>query len=210
LKGRESIYDVIYGGDGVTPHRVAPGITTQGTCQSSGSSNVQYVLHTMDEPITLDGSPPSSPPSHAIAFRTVDITECPNAGAKLGIYSYWDPTACSTCPSTSTGNQQFEFYNYYSYTGHPANTGETANEGIAYIDSSGVTHLSTTGSPFSAADYLASFSYATVVDDLYAIPSQLQAAWQDAIAAYFSYLIKLGETTRTRCGATQVTGCTSG
>ncbi|MGA2591127.1 MAG: hypothetical protein ABSH32_14510 [Bryobacteraceae bacterium] len=78
---------------------------------------------------------------------------------------------------------------------------ENGNEGIAYIDSSGMTHLSTTGSPFSAADYLASFSYATVVDDLYAIPSQLQTAWQDAIAAYFSYLINLGETTRTRCGA---------
>jgi hypothetical protein len=216
------------------PHRVAKTTASTGiennytltgrtTCELLNSQYVQYVLHTTDEPITLDGAPPGSPPSHAIAFRTIDITACPTeigAGAKLGIYSYWNPNACNTCPYITTSapyyEQQFEWYNYYGQSGtdQSKNFAEIGNDAVASINLvTGATALTTGGLPYSAADYHTSFNY-VIGDELYVIYSQIETAWETALTGpygYFAYLNMLAlttdEPTHATCTAAQEGAC---
>ena len=125
LYNREAINDFINGSNPVQ-RRVS-------TNQQTLNPYQPYVLHTTDEgfseTLTFNGQPV---PSHAIAFRTVDVAPgsvAPYGGGKLGIYSFWNYTtggaACPppignggvippTQPDLCAGAQQFEFYNYSS------------------------------------------------------------------------------------------------
>jgi hypothetical protein len=139
--------------------------------QSSGNHNKlqPYVLHTTDEgflPVTDPSDPTGKTlvPSHAIAFRTVDVAPgavAPYGGGKLGMYSYWNysqtggvqcgpnfilPTQPDTCAVPPGGlGPQFEFYNYSPVQPQPpdnlqlptpvARYGETGNQ--VQFDSSG-------------------------------------------------------------------------
>jgi hypothetical protein len=139
--------------------------------QSSGNHNKlqPYVLHTTDEgflPVTDPSDPTGKTlvPSHAIAFRTVDVAPgavAPYGGGKLGMYSYWNysqtggvqcgpnfilPTQPDTCAVPPGGlGPQFEFYNYSPIQPQPpdnlqlptpvARYGETGNQ--VQFDSSG-------------------------------------------------------------------------
>jgi hypothetical protein len=90
--------------------------------------NQPFVLHTADDyPIANLGTglSPNYQPGHAIAFRTVDISDPNNntnpfygsnrfGGGKLGAYQYWNTCGQNSAPvlSTNNSNTQFEFYNY--------------------------------------------------------------------------------------------------
>ncbi len=86
----------------------------------------------------MSGRKNPSDTSHAVAFRTVDVTVSPQGGGKLGMYSYWpltDPvtavsamtrhTSPQTQPGVSAGSYtpQYEFYNHTA--GNAAETGNS-------------------------------------------------------------------------------------
>jgi len=136
LSGRESIRDALASGT-ATQRR----LTT--IPNSTNSGYLPYVLHTNDEfpgATEQDSSGLNvNQPSHALAFRTVDITVTSSSGpavagnyggGKLGVYVFWpSASSCGSTPITwpVVGNSakplQFEFYDY---TG--GNLGEEGND----------------------------------------------------------------------------------
>jgi len=179
LLNRESIFDAIMnyapGTENTTANqRRLSGIGNSGGAMSqAGQSNQPYILHTTDE----FGNIPAGVATHAIAFRTIDLTvvnttvENPaNGGAKLGIYSQWPtPNPHNTSPTQTkplAGGQQFEFYDY---TG-TMNFGETGNE---YTTNAKV------------ATYVTQFKSAAVQAELYlTLPSALQPTYVAALTGY--------------------------
>ena len=173
LNGRESIVDSIF-----SPHPLQRRIST--IPNQNGSYNLQahqpYILHTTDEfsnaGYNITGTVVPVP-SHAIAFRTVDLTvtqKSPDGfnvqgGGKLGIYSYWPPTnaAYPTQPELSLG-QQFEFYDY---TG--GNLGEIGNQfGSESTQSSA---------------YLSAFN-TIAASELYYVDPMFNSAYNTALSRY--------------------------
>jgi arylsulfatase A-like enzyme len=139
---------------------------------ANGTGHQPYILHTQDEMAAAKIPATNTPqPSHALAFRTVDVTTTPAGGAKLGIYSYWQP--CTTCPYVGDTHrqQQYEFYNYSA-----GNYAETGNQAFGVDDQL---------SP-DAQRYLNSFN-AAVYNELYPIYPQVQAAYQAAFSTYMTY-----------------------
>jgi arylsulfatase A-like enzyme len=184
LNGREGIADAIFMGNTAQQHRLAPGIACANP-NPNGQTNQPYILHTSDEYSVGGGSP-----SHAIAFRTVDVTVNPAGpgtygGGKLGMYSFW--TSCATTPvENPTGGHypQFEFYEYGVTTAYPyGNYGEIGNQGPASVAASGATVLQT-----AAQNYYNSYMNTTVQNELYGIPFQLQMANEAALNAYLVFL----------------------
>jgi hypothetical protein len=183
--GRESILDAIYSPSTATQRRTAPGIP----CVGDTSIDQPYILHTTDEFPGAGGSP-----SHAIAFRTVDVTlTTPPAGTgtygggKLGIYSFW--ASCATTPVADPSSgfyPQYEFYDYTTIsTAYPSgNYAETGNQGPSSVSAeSGETTLST-----RAQGYYDSFTSTSVQDELYSVPCALESAYSAALSAYLAYI----------------------
>ena len=167
-----------------------------------------FVLHTADDfPFAKNPTSGAPQPSHAIAFRTVDITNNvtytpPYGGGKLGIYSYWytcnsnltnAPIVGLTGPSTQP---QYEFYNYSQAPpgGLPPNPGETGNQ--AFDGGGNMTQ--------EAQAYWNDFFNQNsppginVPDELYypnqtCLNPQVQAAIQFAFNNYMSYLTCAGD-----------------
>jgi hypothetical protein len=112
LQGRESILDVIHMSGSASQRR-----TVTVPNGAGGLVTVPYVLFSTDEYNVAPGAP-----SHAIGFRTVDNSYANTfsngtgtyfGGAKLGMYTYWNPG--QTYPNTaSNALTQFEFYDYYA------------------------------------------------------------------------------------------------
>jgi arylsulfatase A-like enzyme len=186
LNGRESILDAIFEGDSVAlQRRLAPGIYCSGT-NPNGQTNQPYILHTTDEFPSAGGAP-----SHAIGFRTVDVTVNPAGsgtygGGKLGIYSFW--ASCATTPVADPGSgsyPQYEFYDYTTiHTAYPSgNYAETGNQGPSSVSESGETTLGT-----KAAGYHSSFTSDTAQDELYSVPTALASAYEAALNAYLAYI----------------------
>jgi arylsulfatase A-like enzyme len=183
LSGRESISDAVFMGNTALQRRLAPGIECA-NANPNGQTNQAYILHTSDEYSGANGSP-----SHAIAFRTVDVTVNPAGsgtcgGGKLGIYSFWPTCATTPVANPTTGTYpQFEFYSYSATTAYPyGNYGEVGNQGPASVAVSGATVLQT-----EAQSYYNSFLNTTVQLQLYGIPTQLQSAKKAAQNAYLFY-----------------------
>ncbi len=133
LSGRESIYDAIYTVGTVQQRRKAPNVF-YANGNYHGQPFQPYVLHTTDEYSTAFynvGAGNVVVPSHAIAFRTVDLTVnrvnpdgfMVQGGGKLGMYSFWDLTNASSPTHPLGANQQYEFYDYSS-----GNLGEIGND----------------------------------------------------------------------------------
>ena len=158
-----------------------------------------YVLHTTDEgflPVKYPSDGTTPVPSHAIAFRTVDVAAgVPYGGGKLGIYSFWNhilqdpdmilPTHPDPNTSQGGGPQQFEFYNYSAGQTLPANYGEMGNQ---VQISSGVL----TGESLA---YQNSFN-AIVNSELYSlsmpspgiVPTYITTAQTNALNTYVNYV----------------------
>jgi hypothetical protein len=161
LSQRESIEDAIYLYNNtfneVLPQRRLSSIPLHNNLCSNCGNNWEiyqpFIVHTADDFMTADlgnSSVHNYQPSHAIAFRTVDITDQNNnsapfsgqnvcGGGKLGIYNYWDTCDQTTAPiySTNNSNSQFEFYNYSTNPpvgALPPNQSELANQ---YYNSTG-------------------------------------------------------------------------
>jgi hypothetical protein len=152
LNQRESIQDAIMtfmssGPNVVQERRISSIPLLNNACPAGGcSGNWQYyqpfVLHSADDFAYAIDHSGNYTPSHALAFRTVDITDSntqtapfsgQNAygGGKLGIYSYWDTCANETYPANNATNQ-YEFYNY-SDNAFARNPQEVGNQ---YFESS--------------------------------------------------------------------------
>jgi arylsulfatase A-like enzyme len=185
LAGREAIHDFIF--STAPQQRRLSNIPLASPV--NGQTMQPYVLHTCDEdlsaiiPGTKNCPTPGTPaPSHAIAFRTVDISvnanqAPPYGGGKLGIYSYWPsparqgddpPNPAQTQPlltgTPATPAQEFEFY-YYSPNGSLSpNPQEVGNQ--AFYNNGGTPAWETEASAYNSA-----FG-AVVSAELYAIPSQ--------------------------------------
>jgi arylsulfatase A-like enzyme len=142
LIGREEINDAInlLGNNSIIQERRISGIPLNSPMNSTANNWQSYqpfVLHTTDEFSTA-----GSAPSHAVAFRTVDLTNPNNdnaapfagqtayGGGKLGIYSYWETCGAGSPPTMGlNNNQQYEFYNYSpNITGMDANPQEVGNQ----------------------------------------------------------------------------------
>jgi arylsulfatase A-like enzyme len=188
LRNRESMFDAIHlyqnnTSDTLIQQRRISSIPllvpiTTSSCNAVSNSSCPawqlyqpFVLHTADDVSTATlGNNSSIPqPSHAIAFRTVDLTN-PNSsaapfagtgqntygGGKLGIYGYWNTCDNLSAPirminnnsatGTATSNQ-YEFYNYSPSLSLAANPQEVGNQ--YFNDSGGVTS--------EAAAYLTDF-----------------------------------------------------
>ena len=168
LRNRESISDFVFS-TGPAQRRIAPNIPA-----SDGSGNQPYILHTCDEnPTAFIPSTKTRAPSHAIAFRTVDVTvnannQPPYGGGKLGVYSQWDLCAAEPTLPDLKAPQQFEFYNYSPHppggTPLPVNTSETGNH--AFTDG----NEPPTWAP-EAALYNEAFLSSTVQNELYQLPA---------------------------------------
>ena len=232
LSNRESINDAIYQWDQtytqVLPQRRLSAIPLHvgnNGCSVGNNScaNWQiyqpFVLHTADDYIFAPlpfGGHANYQPSHAIAFRTVDITDQSNnsapfkskntcGGGKLGIYNYWDTCGAAGPPIYPTNNSgtQYEFYNYSPnpYTGSlAANPQEALNQYFS----------NTPGSPTPQANmYLSDFKNSSspgisVQGELYnlftgnssgSMPAQqVYAAIQIAFQNYITYLKCVGSS----------------
>ena len=173
LAGRESIMDAIYSS---TPYQRRLSTVPNNSGNYHGQSTQPYILHTTDEFSSAEipnGSSDVSVPSHAIGFRTVDLTVTQlnpdgvnvQGGGKLGIYSYWRPLNSShpTQPNLNPG-QQFEFYDY---TG--GNLGEVGNQWAT--ESAQATAFQ---SAFNAA----------VPNELYYIDSRIATSYNAALNSY--------------------------
>ena len=146
LSGREAIVDAIHQSE--PKQRRLSQIPNSQTNQFNGQTTQPYILHTYDEYFTASipdpNGKPVQVPTHAIAFRTVDVTLITNSGTtdytypygggKLGIYNWWNamvscnasnPTQPVTPSLTVPLYPQYEFYTY------PTNYAETGNEAIA-------------------------------------------------------------------------------
>ncbi len=89
LSGRESISDAVFMGNTALQRRLAPGIECANARPEWTNQPSPDILHTSDEYSAAAGSP-----SHAIAYRTVDVTVNPAgtgtfSGGKMGNYSFW-------------------------------------------------------------------------------------------------------------------------
>jgi hypothetical protein len=177
LAGREAIHDFIF--STAPQQRRLSTIPLQSPV--NGQQYQPYVLHTCDEDLSASTPGTGAPaPSHAVAFRTVDISvnsgmQPPYGGGKLGIYSYWpspcpegeSPESSQTKPVTSdppTNEQQFEFYFYSPYDGNLSpNPAEIGNQ--AFSD----------GAPTwesDAQNYYNCFIGTSVQNELNQVPSQ--------------------------------------
>jgi hypothetical protein len=151
LSGREDIMDAILSSTTPTQQRRVSGIPLANPPCIEGCEpwqvNQPFVLHTTDEySYATVGS--DSVPSHAVAYRTVDITmqggsypySPPYGGGKIGVYSYWDVCKVTTPPiQPKTTNQQYEFYNYStSPVGSPANTANPRRAGKPVLQRRGL------------------------------------------------------------------------
>jgi arylsulfatase A-like enzyme len=148
LNNRESIFDAIFqysnGGTLAEQRRVSNIMNNSGANAANGEKFQPYILHTTDEFPTAIVSG-NYVQSHAVAFRTVDLSDRYTdadgfnvyGGGKLGIYSYWPPVpgnptlsninAALTQPQS--GNyHQFEFYDYSMSATHNRNYPEVGNE----------------------------------------------------------------------------------
>ena len=186
LLNRESIADFIFGSN-PTQRR----LTT--IPNSNQTAYLPYVLHTCDEDlIAYIPNTTTQAPSHAIGFRTVDITVTPYGGGKLGTYSYW-PSPCTTpfsqtqtkpllTGTPATPAQEFEFYFYSPYDGNlspnPQETGNQAFTSTGAWEPEAATYNNTNN-----------FQSATVQGELYTVPSQtyIQSAYTTALAAFLNY-----------------------
>ena len=182
LSPREAINDAIYlfGQNGTTilQQRRISSIPLHNPIQTSGCNAANnnacpawqlyqpFILHTADDSSYAyigGNSSNAAQPSHAIAFRTVDLTD-PNpsaapfagtgqntyGGGKLGIYGYWN-TCNNNGPSISNSNAPIKMinnsttdslnqYEFYNYSLHPNAVGLNANPqevGNQYFDSNG-------------------------------------------------------------------------
>ena len=175
LNGRESIMDAIFTYTTVRQRRLAPGIAN-----NNGSYHNQsyqpYILHTTDELSSAFyniGAGNVSVPSHAIAFRTVDLTVTQTnpdgfnvqGGGKLGMYSYWNVHATPPTQPDPTRNQQYEFYDYTA-----GNLGELDND---------------YGSGPLGAAYNSAFS-AIAQGELYKVYAQFNSAYNAALIDYLA------------------------
>lgn len=200
LNGRESLTDAIYCSILPQQRRLS---SIPSTNPSSGLSYQPYILHTTDE-YGLN----NNEPSHAIAFRTVDITtnynsssaypyNCPPpyGGGKLGIYSFWDlcnpqnsgspPTAANApfLPSTVMGPQQFEFYTYSPAGSLTPNPGEIGNQAF-FKNSRGQREMTPQAQAYNNA--FNSIAH----NELYypaGLPAQVQQGIQTAFCNYVTY-----------------------
>jgi hypothetical protein len=206
LRGREAINDAILSSSQPTPQRRLSTIPLAHPFGSSDNDSYQpYVFHTMDEYVSASVGG-GAVPSHAIAFRTVDITQNytagptypnnyppPYGGGKLGVYSYWNVCAVATPPiQPESSNQQYEFYNYsFSNSGGMlANPGETGN--------------SYNGTSLPQA-YLTNFNN-FIVTELCAPIALRQSAINTAFCSYVSYLTTAGYLT---CSSGEPPACNS-
>jgi arylsulfatase A-like enzyme len=164
LSGREAIVDGIYEYEaestvllqqrrisGIPLHQGPGGCAVRVEGCAPWQIFQPFVLHTADDLSIANLGAGNAQPSHAIAFRTLDLTD-PNTnpapfagqrsygGGKLGIYSYWDTCDAGGAPikglNTVDAPNQYEFYNYslHPYVGNNAvNPSELGNQ---YFDSS--------------------------------------------------------------------------
>jgi hypothetical protein len=210
LRTREAIRDAIYSSQQPTQQRRVSSIPDMNPFGSQNWQKYQpYVLHTTDEfeQATVGGLPQ---PSHAIAFRTVDLTgnlSGSYGGGKLGIYSYWQPCSITPYAFDASGNpSQAEFYNYspqFSGQSLVPNPAEIGNQGVSSIDqTTGVTSLAP-----EAANYQTSFD-AIAQTELFDPPSQpyIQDGFTLALDLYLAYLAAI--TNQTGCDTQPV--CTQG
>jgi hypothetical protein len=239
LSGREAIFDAIFSATQPTQQRRVSSIPMANPFGTADWQSYQpFILHTTDEystaSIPYQGTPQ---PSHAIAFRTIDITQNyipgqtypnsyppPYGGGKLGMYSYWDVCALTTAPivpDTSPGQtpvQQFEFYNYSNNPpgGLPTgwvwvNPAELGNQAF----SQGQSGQTWTG---EGQLYLDDFNDLTPVNgiviqnELYAAPPILAAAMQTAFCNYVNYLAAIDNGVPEGChpGQGVPTNCSGG
>ena len=177
-----------------------------------------FVLHTADD-INYGSLPLGSnnnyQPTHAIAFRSVDITDPNNnsapfanqtsyGGGKLGIYSFWNTCGAVGAPikgidSNSSTANQYEFYNYSPSVGN-ANPQEVGNQ---FFDNTGA---NTSQANLYVADFFNTGSPKgiNIQDELYNLNNsgtpgnatlQVQAAIQVAFTNYLLYLECSGSAT---------------
>jgi hypothetical protein len=154
LGNREAISDAVYqyvqnNSTYITQRRVSN--IPLNLAPNSGNKYQPFVLHTTDEipsAALLQGGNAVYQPSHAVAFRTVDITDPNNnsapfagqtsyGGGKLGLYSFWDTCHQNAAPIQPFNNatNQYEFYNY---SPNPSTGNLSANPqeiGNQYFDS---------------------------------------------------------------------------
>jgi uncharacterized sulfatase len=171
LAGRESLYDAIY--SSVPLQRRVSTIPNQGGAYNN-QTHQPYILHTTDEFASANIATMNiNVPSHAIAFRTVDLTVNQvnpdgfnvNGGGKLGIYSYWpNPNSVNATYPDLTQTQEFEFYDY---TG--GNLAEVGNEYIT--------------NPTLASNFMAAYN-AIAANELYIIKSAFANTHNLAYEAY--------------------------
>ena len=224
LNNRESIEDAIYAYNSsylFLQQRRISSIPLYNPPCTSGCANWQsyqpFVLSTADDyALAPLGMNSNYQPSHAIAFRTVDITDptflaAPFAGklryggGKLGLYQFWDTCGSGlTAPiyPTNTGNSQYEFYNY---SPHPAgslsaNPQEVGNQ---FFNSLGTKTLEA-GLYYN--DYMNTGTVygINVQSELYVLApgsgtprAQVAAAIQVAFANYITFLKCAGDLTGT-------------
>lgn len=134
LNKRESIMDGIYSSQ-PKQYRLS-GIANQNGAYN-GQPSQPFILHTTDEfPFAVIGNPLAPVQSHAVAFRTVDLTVARtngdgatvSGGGKLGVYSFWPaPTWPGVSAQTRPAQGQPQQFEFYDYTG-TGNLGETGNE----------------------------------------------------------------------------------
>jgi arylsulfatase A-like enzyme len=190
-----------------------------------------FVFHTTDEfPTANNGT--AYQPSHAIAFRTVDLTDPNNnsapfagqtsyGGGKLGIYSYWDTCHQNSAPvmgiNSNAAPNQYEFYNY---SPHPPAGNLAANPqelGNHYFDANNTSGgLSSQGQLYYEDWFnIGSNNGVNIQNELYQLYSynnnsgnstlQVAAATQVAYQNYLEYLANLPGLTGNN-GSTGVIG----
>lgn len=185
LNKRESIFDSMYVPNYVKQYRIS-GIQNNSGGAYHGQNAQPFIIHTADEYAAAIVSG-SAVPSHALCFRTVDLTVSSlnpdgvtvNGGGKLGIYSFWPnpsqpPTQAQTQPDTSRA-QQYEFYDYTL----SQNYGETGNE---YLTSSKVpTYVSAFGTASTPG-----VGFSELYPPESTFPAQLKTPYDLALAAYLN------------------------
>lgn len=162
LRGRESIQDPIYqynhNGTGILQQRRISGIPLHnkvltGGCQNNGTGCADwqlyqpFVLHTADdfESANIPGNNNAIQPSHAIAFRTVDLTDPNNlypsmpvsGSGSTAVYSSHEVSNIWICPAATCGGTKPTSFAahlmYFTSAAHPTISPQNLSAGCIVI-----------------------------------------------------------------------------